>query len=120
MFLAPGRLGLASINVTNTSDYAKADEETLEVATREIKKNTTAFEVGGVETTHGLIQAFTPTNAPFIYITAVTNRLGWFPMELLPQRAAQHAAVVNNAGVVAAYLIDWILTNHALHTAHSP
>jgi hypothetical protein len=119
VLLAPNRLGLGSINVTNSSDYVKADEETLEVATRAMKKTSTAFDVGGVETTHGLIRAFTPKHTPFIYITAVSNRLGWFPMELLPRRAAQHVAVINNAGVVAACLVDWILTHPTLH-AQSP
>jgi hypothetical protein len=111
VLLGPNRLGLASLNVTNSADYAQADDETLEVALREIRKSKTPFEVGGVETTHGLIRAFSPKDAPFIYITAVSNRLGWFPMELLPRSAAQHAAVINNAGVVTAYLVDWIL-NH--------
>jgi hypothetical protein len=119
VLLGPNRLGLGSINVIDPGDYARADEETLEVALRAMRKSTTTFEVGGVETTHGLIRAFSPKHAPFIYITAVSNRLGWFPMELLPRRAAQHAAVINNAGVVTAYLVDWILRNPTLH-AGSP
>jgi hypothetical protein len=114
VLLSPNRLGLASINVSNSNDYARADGETLDAALRAISKSTTTFEVGGVETTHGLIRAFSPKNAPFIYVTAITNRLGCFPMELLPRRAAQHVAVINNAGVVTAYLVDWILANPTL------
>lgn len=114
VLLSPNRLGLASINMNSTNDYARADEETLDAALGAIRKNTTIFEVGGVETTHGLIRAFTPEKAPFIYVTAISNRLGWFPMELVPRRAAQHVAVINNAGVVTAYLIDWILKNSTL------
>jgi hypothetical protein len=114
VLLSPNRLGLASINVSNPSDYARADGETLDVALRAISKSTTTFEVGGVETTHGLIRAFSPKDAPFIYVTAISNRLGCFPMELLPRRAAQHVAVINNAGVVTAYLVDWILRNPTL------
>jgi acid phosphatase (class A) len=109
VLLSPNRLGLGSINVIDAGDYARADTETLDVALRAMSKSATTFEVGGVETTHGLIRAFSPKDAPFIYVTAVSNRLGYFPMELLPRRAAQHAAVVNNAGVVTAYLVDWIL-----------
>ena len=90
----------------------------LDAAIRAIGRNTKSFEVGGVETTHGLIRTFSPKDAPFIYVTAITNRLGCFPMELL-SRAAQHVAVVNNAGVVTAYLVDWILKNPSLH-APSP
>lgn len=122
VLLSPNRLGLASINVGNPNDYARADAETLEAALRAISKSTTTFEVGGVETTHGLIRAFSPKDAPFIYVTAITNRLGCFPMELLPRRAAQHVAVVNNAGVATAYLVDWILRNPAslgIKNAHS-
>jgi hypothetical protein len=114
VLLSPNRLGLSSINVSRTSDYARADKETLDVALGAMSKNTTTFEVGGVETTHGLIRAFSPKDAPFIYVTAISNRLGYFPMELAPRRAAQHVAVINNAGVVTAYLVDWILNNPAL------
>jgi hypothetical protein len=111
VMLSPNNLGLCSINVTNTNDYAEADKKTLEFAQAAIKNGNKKFEVGGVETTHGLIRAFCPTNAPFIYITAISNRLGAYRTELAPRRAAQHVAVVNNAGVVAAYLVDWILRN---------
>ncbi len=109
LLLSQNRLGLSSINVSAARDYARADKETLDVARDAMSKSATTFEVGGVETTHALIRAFTPADAPFIYITAITNRLGYFPMELTPRRAAQHVAVINNAGVVAAYLVDWIL-----------
>lgn len=116
LLLSADRLGLASINVINGNDYARADAETLSVAVEAMSKSTKTFEVGGVETTHGIIRAFTPKTAPFIYVTGITNRLGHFPDELMPRRAAQHVAVVNNAGVVAAYLIDFILRNPNLLT----
>ena len=116
VLLSPNLMGLSSINVTNASDYARADTETLNTARNEISKSDKTFEIGGVETTHGLIRAFTPKDAPFIYVTAITNRLGYFPMELSPRRAAQHVATINNAGVFTAYLIDWILRNPTLLT----
>jgi hypothetical protein len=115
VLLSPNRLGLGSINVTHASDYARADKETLDVALGAISKNPKTFEVGGVETTHGLIRASCPKDVPFIYVTGVTNRLGYFPMELAPRKTAQHVAVINNAGVVTAYLVDWILSNPTLH-----
>jgi len=114
VLLSPNRLGLSSINVKSGSEYARADAETLKVALRAMSKSTKTFEVGGVETTHGLIRAFSPKEAPFIYVTAISNRLGYFPMEMSTRRAAQHVAVINNAGVVTAYLVDWILSNPAL------
>jgi len=114
VLLSPNRLGLSSINVSRTIDYARADKETLDVALGEMSKSTKTFEVGGVETTHGLIRAFSPKDATFIYVTAISNRLGYFPMEMSTRRAAQHVAVINNAGVVTAYLVDWILSNPAL------
>lgn len=114
VLLSPNRLGLSSINVRCTSDYARADKETLDAALGAMSKNTKTFKVGGVETTHGLIRAFTPKDATFIYVTAITNRLGYFPIEAVPRYAAQHVAVINNAGVVTAYLVDWILRNPGL------
>jgi len=116
MLLLPNGLGLSSINVSDPLQYARADKETLDVALDAVSKNKTTFEIGGVETTHGLIRAFTPKDAPFIYVTAISNRLGHFPDELVPRRAAQHVAVINNAGVVTAYLVDWILRNPTLLT----
>lgn len=116
LLLSADRLGLASINVINWNDYAKADADTLSAAVEAMSKNAKDFKIGGVETTHGIIRAFTPPNATFIYVTGITNRLGHFPDEVLPRRAAQHVAVVNNAGVVAAYLIDFIFTNPNLLT----
>ena len=116
LLLSPNRLGLSSINVSDARDYARADNETLGVALGAMSKATTTFEVGGVETTHGLIRAFSPNDVPFIYVSAISNRLGYFPMELVPRAAAQHVAVINNAGVVAAYLVDWILRNPTLLT----
>lgn len=116
LLLSRNRLGLASINVTDPGDYASADKETLDVALDAIRTTTPTFEVGGVETTHGLIRAFSPEDATFIYVTAITNRLGYFPMELLPRRTAQHVATINNAGVVTAYLVDWIIRNPTLLT----
>jgi hypothetical protein len=119
VLLSPNRIGLSSINVSRTSDYARADKETLDVASNAMSKSTKTFDVGGVETTHALIRAFSPKDAPFIYVTAIANRLGYFPMELGPRRAAQHVAVINNAGVVTAYLVDWIIRNPTL-LARSP
>lgn len=116
LLVSPNQLGLASINVIDTHDYAQADKETLDFALKAIGKTTPTFEVGGVETTHGLIRAFSPNDAPFIYVTAITNRLGYFECELLPRRAAQHVATINNAGVVTAYLVEWIIRNPNLLT----
>lgn len=116
LLLSADRLGLASINVINGNDYAHADAETLSVAVEAMSKNPKDFRIGGVETTHGVIRAFTPENTPFIYVTGITNRLGRFPQELMPRRAAQHVAVVNNAGLVTAYLVDWIIRNPTLLT----
>jgi hypothetical protein len=96
-------VALDTVNVTQDSEYAALDPQTL-----------AAFKASGatatpvsVETTHGIIRA--QSNAPFIFVSAIVNRLGHFVDETAPRFFPQNTAAAINAGVV----LGWMLPNIA-------
>jgi len=95
------------VNITNYDDYAWADEEALQAFKDVCKDQQERPPVGSVETTHGVIRLL--SEAPFIFISGITDRIGHFNMEVGPRPYAQNFACAHNAGVVAAWLIPRIV-----------
>ncbi|MBD0372730.1 MAG: hypothetical protein ICV60_17935 [Pyrinomonadaceae bacterium] len=98
-------VALGTVNVTDYAEYQKADEATVK-----------AFEQSGssdaamsVETTHGVIRS--QSEAPFIFISAITDRVGHFDTEVGPNEYAQNFAAAHNAGVVLAAMLPKIDSN---------
>ena len=92
-------VALGTINVTDPKKYAAADKGTRE-----------AYETGhdpglakSLETTHGLIRL--QSDAPFLFVSGITNRVGHFVDEVSPRLYAQNTTAAHNAGVVLAYMI---------------
>lgn len=86
-------------NVTNYDDYAWADGEALRAFEAADAKN----PVGSVETTHGLIRL--QSGAPFLFVSAITDREGRFNVEVGCRSYAQNFACAHNAGVCLAWLL---------------
>jgi hypothetical protein len=94
---------VGTVNVTNYDNYTWADPESLAA----LKATGERVPVGSVETTHGLIRL--QSEAPFIFISGITDRLGYFNMEVSSNGTAQNFAAAFNGGVVAAWLIPRLL-----------
>ncbi|TPA31601.1 hypothetical protein DIJ61_04355 [Burkholderia pseudomallei] len=63
---------------------------------------------GSVETTHGIIHASVKSDQ-FLFVSAITNRLGYINMEVAPRNYAQDFAVAHNAGITLAWLLPTLL-----------
>lgn len=107
---APGRLladyhhiALGAVNVTDYAEYAWAD--TLAVQAYKQHGGQPAHAVS-LETTHGLIRV--QTEAPFLFVSGITDRVGHFDEDVAPRAYAQNAACAHNAGVVLGWLLPAI------------
>ncbi len=90
------------VNVTNYDDYAWADHEALAAFEDAETKNL----VGSIETTHSVIRI--QSEAPFVFVSGITDRLGAFNMEVASRAYSQNFACAHNAGVLTAWLIPRI------------
>ena len=97
-------VALGSVNVTNYKEYAQTDKATLD-----------AYLINGdpatgrsLETTHGLIRV--QSDAPFIFVSGITDRVGHFDDEVGPRPYAQNTVAAHNAGIVVAWMIPRINT----------
>lgn len=95
---------LATVNVTNYDDYAWTDAQSLQA----IRNADSRAVIGSIETTHALIRARSG-NLPFIFISAITDRLGHFNVEVSSRNYAQNFACAHNAGVVLSWLLPQIV-----------
>lgn len=87
---------VGTVNVTDYSEYAWKDHETID-ALRRIDKN---LPIGSMETTHGIIRI--NSGAPTIFVSAITDREGHFDLEVTP---GQNYVASFNAGIVLSHLI---------------
>lgn len=89
-------LSLGTVNVTDYSEYAKKDSETLQ-AYKALNMNHPATSI---ETTHGLLRLL--CGDCFVFISGITDRLGHFDDEVT---FGQNFAAAFNAGIVLTGLI---------------
>ena len=95
------------VNITNYDDYAWADHEALEAFERMQHQHKQKHRpVGSIETTHGIIRL--QSEAPFLFISGITDRLGYFNLEVTSRSYSQNFACAHNAGVVTALLLPRI------------
>jgi hypothetical protein len=95
------------VNVTNCYDYVWADEMALHAfeSTTEVRQG--KAQIGSMETTHGIIRL--QSEAPFIFVSGITDRIGRFNMDVAVRPYAQNFACAHNAGVATAWLIPTIV-----------
>jgi hypothetical protein len=98
---------ISSINVTDYSEYNWVDREAIE----HFKSIENKLPFNSLETTHGVIKL--STDKPIIFISAITDRLGYFDSEV---NATQNYVPSFNAGIVAGQLLmsinDFILAGN--------
>ena len=92
-------VALSEVNITNYDDYAWTDRLAFEKFRAE---NPTA-PVGSIETTHGLIRIM--SDAPFIFVSGITDRLGYFNEDLGPRTVAQNFVAAHNAGIAVVWTL---------------
>lgn len=92
-------VALSEINVTNYAEYTQKDHETVQSFSA---KNNISL-AASLETTHGLIRVC--SDAPFIFISGITDRVGFFDTEVNPRSYAQNTVAAHNAAIVAAWLL---------------
>jgi hypothetical protein len=95
LIIAPDAVGISSVN--EPPPYCEADSNSIAKAQQAGAKNITS-----VETTHGVIRSM--WEKPFIYVTAIPNRLCHFPDEA-SGIYAQEFPSSHNAGIALKYVI---------------
>ena len=103
LFSSLSYTALSTVNVTKYDEYAWADAESLGA----LHKADPHAVVGSIETTHALIRA-RAEKIPFLFVSALTDRLGHFDVEVTARAYAQNFACAHNAGIVLAWLLPQI------------
>lgn len=96
-------VAVASVNVTDYDDYAWADSESLAAQMGADPRN----PPGSVETTHGLIRLMAE-DSPFLFVSGITDRVGYFTSEAGARPYSQNFAAAHNAGVAVAWMLPKI------------
>jgi len=75
LIIAADAVGISSVNIPDKAPYCDVDSKAIVQA-----QAAGATNITSVETTHGVIRSKWP-DAPFIYVTAIPNRVCHFPDE---------------------------------------
>lgn len=94
-------LALSNVNVTKYNEYREFDEKGLNA----VKVAAPNKFVGSVETTHGVIRLHAD-NKPFLFVTSIVDRVGYFDTEVDPKENAQNFSGAFNGGVIIGWLIN--------------
>jgi hypothetical protein len=96
---------LSVVNVTNYDNYSWADNKAVDAYMASGLRN----PIGTLETTYSLLRI--QSEQPFIFITGIADRAGYYNMEVAPRSYAQNSVASHNAAVATA----WTLPNIAAH-----
>jgi hypothetical protein len=95
---AYNHMALSVVNVTNYDDYAWTDPQGVQA----VVEADTRCPLASVETTHGVVRM--QSEAPFLFISGIANRLGKFNGDVAPREYAQNFVAAHNASIAAAWL----------------
>lgn len=95
-------IALGTTNVTDYTKYAVSDLQTV----RALADGPISGKPASLETTHGLIRV--QSDAPFLFVSGITDRLGHFDQEVTPRSYSQNTSAAHNAGVAVAWLLPQI------------
>ncbi|MGA2605182.1 MAG: hypothetical protein ABSG14_13220 [Verrucomicrobiia bacterium] len=95
-------VAIGEFNVTDYSEYDKTDQQTLDAYRSSNDPNLGK----SLETTHGLIRS--QSEAPFIFVSGIYDRVGHFEEEVSPRLYSQKTTAAHNAGVVVAWMLPKI------------
>jgi hypothetical protein len=103
LMIAPDAVGISSVNIPLKAEYCDIDSKAIVKA-----QAAGATNISSVETTHGVIRSKWP-EAPFIYVTAVPNRVCHFPDEAMGIYGQEFPSS-HNAGVALKYVIPYFVS----------
>jgi hypothetical protein len=110
LITAPDAVGISSVNIPfiqgNGAGAAYCSIDTTAINKAREKG---ATNITSVETTHGVIRSMWD-NAPFIYVTAIPNRVCHFPDEAY-QIYAQEFPSSHNAGIALKHVIPYFVSS---------
>lgn len=98
LLISGDAVGISSVNIPKGAAYCDIDTGAVALA-----RAAGATTITSVETTHGVIRSKWP-NAPFIYVTAIPNRICHFPDEAMG-KYAQEFPSSHNAGIALKHAI---------------
>jgi hypothetical protein len=102
LIIAPDAVGISSVNIPDKAPYCDVDSKAIVQA-----KAAGATNITSVETTHGVIRSKWP-GAPFIYATAIPNRVCHFPDEA-QSNYAQEFPSSHNAGIALSHVMAYFV-----------
>jgi hypothetical protein len=102
LIIATDGVAVSSVNIPHDATYAVVDQKTVAAAQQKGATNITS-----VETTHGVIRAQW-RDTPFIYVTAIPNRITHFPDEA-QGNYPQEFASVHNAGIALNHIMPYFV-----------
>jgi hypothetical protein len=103
LIIAPDAVGISSVNIPAGAPYCEIDTNSIVAA-----QAAGATNISSVETTHGVIRSKWP-DAPFIYVTAIPNRVCHFPDEA-SGNYGQEFPSSHNAGIALKYVIPYFVS----------
>jgi hypothetical protein len=104
LICAPDAVGISSVNIPDLpANGASAAYCGIDTTAINLAKAKGATNITSVETTHGVIRSMWE-DAPFIYVTAIPNRVCHFPDEA-SQIYGQEFPSSHNAGIALKYVI---------------
>jgi len=103
MIINFNNMAVSDVNIIDYSCYNTEDSN----AVAEAQKYAQGKAIVSVETTHGVIVAntFAYTEAPLVFISALTDQVGQFDKEVNPKPEAQNYTAALNAGIYLSYVL---------------
>lgn len=98
-------VALADVNVTDYHNYKVADQKVVDA----YAASGATQPVGSLETTHGVIRECTPNPVPFMFVSGITDRVGFFDDEVGKAPYQQNFVAAHNAGVAVAAMMPAIM-----------
>jgi hypothetical protein len=100
LFASYKYVALSDVNIVDYDDYAWADPETVEA----FRSTGSRLPIGSLETTHGVIRLCSATSQ-FLFVSGITDRVGYFNYEIAPADYAQNFVAAHNAGIALAQIL---------------
>jgi hypothetical protein len=104
LFVDHDFVALASINVNDYTFYETGDQKVVDA----FNKVGSKAPFGSLETTHGVIRTIASDARAFVFVSGITDRVGFFAKEVTPRKYAQNFVAAHNAAIAVSYLVPYL------------